>query len=79
LQTKPAFARGKDDARGEFTGITHAVDAIPAIRHELARIAQEAHARGADRYDDPIGAVRGSEELSVSDGCRYRPCPSKAL
>jgi hypothetical protein len=26
-------------------------------------IAQEAHARGADRHDDPIGAIRGSEEL----------------
>src|SRR5262249_50742569 len=63
VQTKPAFARGKDDARDERTGVTHAIDAIPAVRYELARIAQEAHARGADRHDDPIGAIRGREEL----------------
>src|SRR5262245_32289189 len=31
VQTKPAFACGKNDARGEFAGITHAVDAVPAV------------------------------------------------
>src|SRR5262249_23741284 len=63
VQTKQAFTRGKHDARGERTGITHAVDAIPAVRYELARIAQEAHTGAADRHDDPIGAIRGSGEL----------------
>src|SRR5215813_4521045 len=34
-----AFRRGKHDARRESTGIHDVRDAIPAVRHELARIA----------------------------------------